>query len=73
MGALVTHALPGIALHPLSAVPPGLPARARSMYWRIAHSGALWDAAQREGALQLHWPAAPAELQASLVVVERAR
>ncbi|MBU6440904.1 MAG: type VI secretion system baseplate subunit TssK [Betaproteobacteria bacterium] len=73
MASLVTHSLPGMALHALSAVPPGLPARPRSAYWRVGHSGSLWDAAQREGALQLHWPAAPAELQASLVVVERAR
>jgi type VI secretion system protein ImpJ len=72
MSALIAHALPGVALHRLASVPPGLPARAGAMYWRVGHSGPLWEAAQREGALLWHWPDAPADLQASLVVVERA-
>ena len=73
MPALVAHALPGLALLPLATLPPGLPSRPRCRHWRIGLAGPLWEAAQREGELQLHWPDAPAELQASLIVVEGAR
>ncbi len=71
--ALVAHALPGLPLHHLGTVPAGLPRRARSAHWRITPTQPLWDAVQREATLLLHWPDAPAELQASLVILEHLR
>ena len=71
--AVVTHALPGLALHHLGAVPSGLPRRARSAHWRIHPTQALWEAVQRDATVVLHWPQAPADLHASLIVLERQR
>lgn len=70
---VLSHALTGLALHHLGAVPAGLPRRARSAHWRISPTQPLWDAAQREGAMLLHWPDAPEQLQASLIILERPR
>lgn len=71
--SVVSHALPGLALHHLGVVPAGLPRRARSAHWRIQPTQPLWDSVQRETTLLLHWPDAPPELQASVIVLERPR
>ncbi len=68
--ALIAHALPGLPLQLLDSTPSGVPARPGSAHWRIDCSGPLWESARREAALRLHWPDAPTDLQASLIVVE---
>lgn len=70
MQALIQHALPGLELLHLGITPQGLPRRADTHYFRIEQASRQWEAVQRDQTLCLHWPDAPADLSADLVMLE---
>lgn len=70
MSGLIQHALPGLELLHLAITPQGLPRRADTHYFRIEQASRHWEAVQRDQSLCLHWPDAPADMSADLVMLE---
>lgn len=71
MQGLISHALPGLELIHMTAAPQGLPRRSYSYYFRIEQMSQQWEVVEREGAIALYWPDAPADLKAEVVVLRR--
>lgn len=69
MANLLSHALPGLELIALPTAPHGLPRRAASCYFRIEQASQLWDRVESGGNIALHWPEAPQDLRAEVVVL----
>jgi type VI secretion system protein ImpJ len=68
---LIARSLPAIGLKHLETPPQELPRRARSIYFQIDHHSDQWAAVQKGNNLALYWDAAPEDLKAELMVVER--
>ena len=68
---LIARSLPAVGLKHLEAPPQELPRRARSIYFQIDHHSDQWAAVQQGNNLALYWDAAPEDLKAELMVVER--
>lgn len=71
MGSLLVRALPGIPLAPSDGPPAGLPRRHGAFYFRIGRESPLWMDVEKGGSISMHWPEAPADLEAQLAVLTR--
>jgi type VI secretion system protein ImpJ len=69
MGAILSHALPGIPLRREKNPPLGVGRQEGSVYLRIDQSSPLWADVSRQQGLSLSWREAPADLEAFFVVV----
>lgn len=68
---LAARALPGIGLGHLPAPPQELPRRAGTHYFAVGAASDQWPLVEREHAIALYWPGAPADLEAELMVVAK--
>ncbi len=68
---LIAHALPGIPLDYLSAVPQQLPRRGNVLYFAINTGDDQWSSIKKERHIAFSWDGAPADLQVDLMVVAR--
>lgn len=71
MGSLLVRALPGIPLAASDGPPAGLPRRHGAFYFRIGRESPLWMEVEKSGSVSMHWPEAPADLDAQLAVLTR--
>jgi len=71
MPTLVRRALPGMSLDQISVVPPGLPRRPDSLYFKLDRSSTDWEDIQKHGNICLFWSGAPDETVAEIIVIKR--
>jgi type VI secretion system protein ImpJ len=69
MGAILSHALPGIPLNRQKNPPLGVGRQEGAVYLRIDQSSPLWADVPRQRELSLSWRDAPDDLEAFFVVV----
>ena len=67
--ALVSNALPGIAVSPLPAPPPQIPFQAGAIYFELDRSSAYWEQARSSAMLGLHVSNLPPNLDLQLWAV----
>ncbi len=71
MPTLVRRALPGMSLDQISVVPPGLPRRPDSLYFKLDRSSTDWEDIQKHGNICQFWSGAPDETVAEIIVIKR--
>lgn len=68
---LIKKYLPGLVLQHLADLPPGLPRRSSSEYFRISTDSREWNSAIRRRDVALFIPDAPADLIVNMIVTKR--
>jgi len=68
---LIRRALPGMPLDRITVLPPGLPRRPDSCYFKLDRSGAEWEEIHRQQNICVYWGRAPEDANADIVIIRR--
>jgi len=68
---LIRRALPGMPLERTTILPPGLPRRSDSIYFKLDRSGAEWAEIQKQQNICLYWSNAPEDTSADIIVIRK--
>ncbi|MDQ5986619.1 MAG: hypothetical protein CSYNP_02349 [Syntrophus sp. SKADARSKE-3] len=71
MPTLVKRALPGMPLDQVTVLPPGLPRRSDSLYFKLDRSSQEWSEIQKSANICVYWHDAPEETAAEIIIIRR--
>ncbi len=71
LSVLIRRALPGMPLERTTILPPGLPRRSDSIYFKLDRGGAEWAEIQKQQNICLYWSHAPEDTSADIIVVRK--
>ena len=71
MSVLIKRALPGMPLDQMTVLPPGLPRRADSLYFKLDRASVDWADIQKNANICLYWNAAPADTTGEIIIIRR--
>lgn len=66
---IISRSLAGVRIYYQEIAPQGLPQRMNTRYFRVEERGQAWSLIKESGSVVLHWPDAPDDLQADLILV----
>lgn len=70
MGALLTHALPGLPCSLVRQPPMGMPRKHGTVYLRLHTDSALWPMVRMQEGIAMSWADKPDDLEAYFIVLE---
>ncbi|MFA6412758.1 MAG: type VI secretion system baseplate subunit TssK [Syntrophales bacterium] len=68
---LIKRALPGMPLDQITILPPGLPRRPDSTYFRLERSNTEWSEIQKQQNICLYWSHAPEDTLAEIIIIKK--
>ncbi|MCX5855853.1 MAG: type VI secretion system baseplate subunit TssK, partial [Deltaproteobacteria bacterium] len=68
---LIKRALPGMPLDQITVLPPGLPRRTDSTYFKLDRSNTEWSEIQKQQNICLYWSHAPEDTLAEIIVIKK--
>ncbi len=71
MPLLVKRALSGMPLDQLTVLPPGLPRRGDSLYFKLDRGSVDWTDIQKHGNICLYWNGAPEDTTGEIIIMRR--
>ena len=71
LSVLIRRALPGMPLERTTILPPGLPRRSDSLYFKLDRGGPEWAEIQKQQNICLYWSHAPEDTSADIIVVRK--